>query len=351
MSTPSRPAQAGLERAGTPAGGPSWLQVVKPAPWEVVAVVAVAVLFVWLSLADTMAGRLLAPLIGIPESGSPPGFLRDLVTGVMLAVALWLNFALLRFLPFPFQVGIFWIELLLLFAAFVNSFDRDLGVWFERGRSGETNLAFLITTGAVTTIYVSLASIAVACVLAMAAALGKLSRSGPGYAISTFYISFFRGTPLLLQVYLIYLGLPQLGPEFAISAVPSGILALSLCYGAYMAEIFRAGISGVPQGQREAAMALGLWHSIIFRKIVFPQAMRLIVPPTGNQFIAMLKDSSLVSVMGVWELTKSAQVIGRRDFTVLEMLIAAAIIYWIMSICFEMVQTRIEAYYGKGDRR
>jgi polar amino acid transport system permease protein len=79
--------------------------------------------------------------------------------------------------------------------------------------------------------------------------------------------------------------------------------------------------------------------------------MRLIVPPTGNQFIAMLKDSSLVSVMGVWELTKSAQVIGRRDFTVLEMLIAAAIIYWIMSICFEMVQTRIEAYYGKGDRR
>ncbi len=113
--------------------------------------------------------------------------------------------------------------------------------------------------------------------------------------------TFFRGTPLLLQVYLIYLGLPQIG--VTLPAVPSGVIALSLCYGAYMAEIFRAGIEGVPHGQREAARALGLKEGLILRKIVLPQAMRLIVPPVGNQFIAMLKDSSLVSVMGVWELT------------------------------------------------
>src|SRR3546814_2530908 len=94
-----------------------------------------------------------------------------------------------------------------------------------------------------------------------------------------------------------------------------------------MAEIFRAGIVGVPGGQQEAAKALGLPGDLIFRKIVFPQAMRLIVPPTGNQFIAMLKDSSLVSVVGVWELTKTAQVLGKRDFHVFEFLIAAAVIY------------------------
>src|SRR5690606_8107703 len=169
------------------------------------------------------------------------------------------------------------------------------------------------------------------------------------YAISTFYISFFRGTPLLLQVVLIYTGFAQLG--FVMEAVPAGITALSLCYGAYMAEIFRAGIQGVPHGQHEAAKALGVPEGLIFRKIVFPQAMRLIVPPTGNQFIAMLKDSSLVSVVGVWELTRTAQVLGKRDFQVFEFLIAAAVIYWIMSVVFEVVQARIENHYGKGHRR
>src|SRR5690606_8838959 len=156
--------------------------------------------------------------------------------------------------------------------------------WFETSATGQTNLAYLITTGAVTTLYVSLISIGIACCFAMAAALARLSDSGPAYALSTFYISFFRGTLLLLQVYLIYLGLPQLGSQFAMSAVPSGILALSLCYGAYLAEIFRAGIEGVPHGQRDAAMALGLPKGLTFRKVIFPQAMRLIVPPTGNQF-------------------------------------------------------------------
>ena len=223
------------------------------------------------------------------------------------------------------------------------------GVIFEVGRSGVSNLSFLITTGAFTTIYVSLIAIVIACVLALLGALGKLSSNGAAYALATFYISFFRGTPLLLQVVLIYTGFAQLG--FVLEAVPAGITALALCYGAYMAEIFRAGIEGVPGGQREAAAAMGLKPALIFRKIVFPQAMRLIVPPTGNQFIAMLKDSSLVSVVGVWELTKTAQVLGKRDFQVFEFLIAAAVIYWIMSVVFEVLQSRLEAYYGKGDRR
>ncbi len=311
-----------------------------------------AVLLSAMQLAGTRAGGLFVPLLGQAAGpGGEPTFFLHIAVGVLLALVVTANIVLLRALPFPIQVAFVWIELLLLFVFLVNSFDRDLGVWFESGRSGRTNLSYLVTTGAVTTLYVSLIAILFACILALIAALGRLSKSGPAYALATFYISFFRGTPLLLQVYLIYIGLPQLGPQFAMDAVPSGILALSLCYGAYMAEIFRAGISAVPQGQHDAAMALGLKPGLTFRKIVFPQAMRLIVPPTGNQFIAMLKDSSLVSVMGVWELTKTAQIIGKRDFHVFEMLIAAAIVYWAMSICFELVQSRIERYYDKGQER
>src|SRR5690606_20029570 len=135
-------------------------------------------------------------------------------------------------------------------------FERDLGVWFQLSADGQSNLAYMITTGAVTTLYVSLISIAIACCLALVAALARLSRSGPAYAVSTFYISFFRGTPLLLQVYLIYIGLPQLGSQFAMSAVPSGILALSLCYGAYLSEIYRYGFEVVQPCQRAAANTL-----------------------------------------------------------------------------------------------
>jgi polar amino acid transport system permease protein len=327
----------------------SWLYDLKPTRADFILVVCLAVVLSWMGLGGTRVGGLFAPLFGgATGPGTEPGPALDILTGVLIAVAVWVNVAIVRLLPFRAQIVVVWIELLLLFVAFVGSFNRDLGVWFEESDTGQTNLAFLITTGAVTTLYVSLVSIVIACCLAMAAALARLSKSGPAYAVSTFYTSFFRGTPLLLQVYLIYLGLPTLGRQFALDAVPSGIIALSLCYGAYMAEIFRAGILGVPHGQRDAAMALGLPPGLTFRKIIFPQAMRLIVPPTGNQFIAMLKDSSLVSVMGVWELTKTAQIIGKRDFRVFEMLIAAAIIYWVMSICFELIQSRIERHYGKG---
>ncbi|WP_246664032.1 amino acid ABC transporter permease [Phyllobacterium sp. SYP-B3895] len=326
-----------------------WREI-RPSPGEAVVVLVLAMALAALGLGDTNLGALVAPLIGAGP-GSNAGLLLDAMTGLLIAGAVWANLILLRLLPFTVQVGVIWIELVLLFVAFIGSFDRDFGVWFQVNESGTSNIAFLITTGAVTTLYVSLISIIFASFLAMAAALGRLSNNGAAYGAAAFYISFFRGTPLLLQVYVIYIGLPQLGPQFALDAVPSGVLALSLCYGAYMAEIFRAGILGVPRGQSEAALALGLPSGLIFRKIVFPQAMRLIVPPTGNQFIAMLKDSALVSVMGVWELTKTAQIVGKRDFKVFEMLIAAALVYWVMSICLELIQSRLESYFGKGSER
>jgi polar amino acid transport system permease protein len=302
--------------------------------------VLVAVPAAAIDLTDTALGRALLPAFG-STLGVNGGILARILIGIVLGVLALLNLLVLKLLPFQWQVPLIWLELLILFLAFFASFDLSYPFIWSR-------LIYLVQ-GAGMTVYVSLVSIFFACVLALFGALARLSRSGPAFGIATFYISFFRGTPLLLQVFLIYLGLPQIG--VTLPAIPSGIIALSLCYGAYMAEIFRAGIEGVHHGQREAARALGLKEGLILRKIVLPQAMRLIVPPVGNQFIAMLKDSSLVSVMGVWELTFIARTAGRAEFRHLEMLITAALIYWLLSIVFELIQARLEVYYGKGHRR
>ncbi len=167
--------------------------------------------------------------------------------------------------------------------------------------------------------------------------------------IASFYTSFFRGVPLLAQLFLIYLGLPQIG--IIVDPVPAGIAALCLCYGAYMTEIFRAGMQSIDMGQWEASAALGVKKSLAFRKVILPQGSRIIIPPTGNSFIAMLKDSSLVSVVGVWDLMYVARAQGRPDFKVLEMLITAALIYWMLSIMLELAQTRLERHFSKSLRR
>jgi polar amino acid transport system permease protein len=234
------------------------------------------------------------------------------------------------------QIGIVWIELFLLFLAFAYSFDLKMS--FIQSRIG-----LMITQGLFTTIYISAVSIVIATVIAIVGAIAKLSNNGFAYAIASFYTSLFRGLPLLLQVYLIYKGLPQIG--FMVDAVPAGITALSLCYGAYMTEIFRAGIQSIPRGQWEASRALGFRFGLIMRKIILPQAVPIIIPPTGNQFIAMLKDSSLVSVLGVWELMYLAKTLGQRDFRHMEMLLTAAMIYWGLTIILEIIQARIEEKY------
>ena len=294
-----------------------------------------------IDLTDSLFGRALLPAI-VSTTGEEAGFLPRLIIALELAAIFVANVMAIQLLPFKARILVVWLELVLLFIAFFYSFE--LSYEFITSR-----LHLLIFTGAVTTIYISMISIVAASALALIGALARLSESGPAYAFATFYISFFRGTPLLLQVFVIYSGLPQLG--LILDAVPAGIIALSLCYGAYMAEIFRAGIQSVPAGQREAAMALGLRKGLTMRKIILPQAMRLIVPPTGNQFIAMLKDSSLVSVLGVQELMFIARKQGSAEFKHFEMLITAAVIYWIISIVFELIQARIEAYYGKGHKR
>ncbi|MBX3002177.1 MAG: amino acid ABC transporter permease [Caldilineaceae bacterium] len=208
---------------------------------------------------------------------------------------------------------------------------------------------YFIFGGVGLTILLSFLSIALATVLSLLGALGRLSKYPPAYALATFYISLIRGTPLLLQVIFFFLALPQLG--ITLTGLWAGVLALGLNYGAYMTEIMRAGIQAVDLGQREAAQAIGMTQPQIMRRIVLPQALRLVLPPIGNQFIAMLKDTSLISVTGfVWEILWRAQKVGRSNFRSLEALLIAAVFYWIITIMFSIVQGKLEGYLARGER-
>jgi polar amino acid transport system permease protein len=205
-----------------------------------------------------------------------------------------------------------------------------------------------ILTGVPVTLFVSGAAIALAIVLATLGALARISSNPIPNAIASFYVSFFRGTPLLLQILFIYLALPQAG--IVIPELPTGILALGLNYGAYMTEIFRAGIQAVPPGQREAAQSLGMSDRTTFRRIIVPQAFRIVTPAIGNDFVAMLKDSSLISAIAVQELLWRAQAAGRPTLQSMQTLLIAALVYWTMTILFSFGQSRLERRMAAGDR-
>ena len=210
------------------------------------------------------------------------------------------------------------------------------------------NFSF-IAKGIPETLKVSAASIILAMVLALLAALGRLSKIPPVYALSTFYVSLIRGTPLYLQIFFFFLALPQVG--IILPGFWAGVLALGLNYGAYMSEIFRAGLESVGKGQREAAIAIGMTPRQTLQRIILPQALRFAIPPIGNDFIAMTKDSALVASTGfVHEIMWRATKVGRATFHSLEALIIAAIFYWMMTLILTYIQSTIEARLSKGDR-
>jgi polar amino acid transport system permease protein len=223
-----------------------------------------------------------------------------------------------------------------------------------------------IVTGLWVTVFSALVSIVLATILALLGALGRLSKNPIAYGVSGFYTSFFRGTPLIVQIYLIYLALPQVGRNlhdrglipaaaeryFVLSAIFAGVAALALNYGAYMTEIFRAGIMAVGLGQTEAADALGMSFRQRMRRVVLPQAFKIIIPPTGNEFIAMIKDTALLSfIAGVvfwYDIFKRAEVSGSAGFRNLEAFIVAAAIYWLLTGIFTFFQSKLEAKISKG---
>jgi len=246
------------------------------------------------------------------------------------------------------QVWLAWLVLLCLLAAAFYGLHLDFGYVLQK-------LPYLIGVrlapngfiqGAALTLFVTACSMVFALIVALLTALGRMSKNPIAFAAATFYASLFRGTPLLVQVLIIYLALPQIG--IVLGALSSGLIALSLNYGAYLAETIRSGMMSIPAGQQDAARALAMPQWLIIWKVTAPQALRLIIPPAGAQFVSMLKDSSLVSLMGLWELNFLAQSYARSTYHYMEMLIAAALIYWAMSICFEIVQIRLERRFGKG---
>jgi polar amino acid transport system permease protein len=262
--------------------------------------------------------------------------------------------------PFRAKVAVVWLLIfaLLGFLFWAASFDND---WIR------AHVGF-IARGLIFTLAMALFGIVIAIVLALLGALGRLSRNPVAYGVSGFYTSFFRGTPLIVQLFLFYLAMPQtarhLGDKFANflptgfddffiwSTFQVGIVVLGLNYGAYMTEIFRAGIQSVSHGQSEAADALGMTYRQKMRRVVLPQAFRVVIPPTGNEFIAMMKDTALVSVLGQsiesMELFRRAQLLGAGDVKPLEALISAAGLYWALTAVFTFFQSRLERRVSKG---
>jgi polar amino acid transport system permease protein len=262
-------------------------------------------------------------------------------------------------IPFRLKVALVWAVLFALVGAlfYLSQYDTD---WMRE------NAGFIVR-GIRFTLQIALGGIVIAIVLAMLGALSRLSRNPVAYGVAGFYVSFFRGTPLIVQMFLVYLALPQissnlvlrfpeLGTNFEqrmiLEAATAGTIALGLNYGAYMAEIFRAGIQSVNIGQGEAADALGMTYWTKMRRIVLPQAMRVIIPPTGNEFIAMMKDTALVSFLGVTaaqaEIFRRAQLVGKADFKNLEAYVLAAILYWGLTALFTMLQSRLEKRMATG---
>jgi polar amino acid transport system permease protein len=198
------------------------------------------------------------------------------------------------------------------------------------------------------TLFLSITSIVFAVVLAIFGALGRLSTNPIANGVASLYVSLVRGTPLIVQIFFIFLGLPAMG--IVIPDVPTGILALSFNYGAYLTEVFRAGIQAVPGGQVEAARSLGLPERQVLRRIVLPQAIRIVTPAVANDFIAMTKDSALVSVVGVQELLWRAGAAGRPFNTTFQTIAVAAAIYWLLTIVLSFFQARLERRMAAGDR-
>ena len=262
--------------------------------------------------------------------------------------------------PFRAKVGLVWVAIfgVLGFLFWAASFDN---AWI-----GE-HIGF-IARGLVFTLIMAAGGIVLAITLALVGALGRLSRNPIAYGVSGFYTSFFRGTPLIVQLFLFYLAMPRTAQNlldkfpnflptsfddfFTWSAFQVGIVVLGLNYGAYMTEIFRAGIQSVSHGQSEAADAIGMTYRQKMRRVVLPQALRVVIPPTGNEFIAMMKDTALISILGQgiesMELFRRAQLLGNADVRPTEALVTAAALYWALTAVFTFFQSRLERRVSKG---
>ena len=212
----------------------------------------------------------------------------------------------------------------------------------------------LLLRGAWVTTYLSVLSMLLAIILGLPIAIARLFGSLPVRWAAVAYIEFFRGIPILLLLFFLYYGLPTIADayglpvSFRLSPIAAAILGFGLNYAAYEAEIYRAGIRSIPPGQWEAAASLGMGRLLTFRRIILPQAIRVILPPMTNDFIALFKDTSIVSIVAVVELTKQYQILAKSSLKYLEIGLVTALLYLILSVPLGALSRHLEHRWGKG---
>ncbi|MFC0046205.1 amino acid ABC transporter permease [Metabacillus iocasae] len=196
--------------------------------------------------------------------------------------------------------------------------------------------------GALTyTIPLTLISFTIGMILAVLTALGRLSSIKIFNIIARVYVSIIRGTPLLVQLFIIFYGLPNIG--VTLDPFPSAVIGFSLSVGAYASEIIRAAISSIPKGQWEAAYSIGMTYPKALKRVILPQAARVSIPPLSNSFISLVKDTSLASLILVTEMFRKAQEIAATNYEFLLLYSQAALLYWIMCFVLSVIQGRVEA--------
>lgn len=202
--------------------------------------------------------------------------------------------------------------------------------------------------GAWLTLQLSLGGMFFGLLLGFMLAMMRLSHFLPFSLISRFYVSIFRGTPLIAQLFMIYYGLPQFGIE--LDPMPAALIGLSLNTAAYTSETLRAAISSIEKGQWEAAASIGMTRWQALYRVILPQAGRTALPPLGNSFIGLVKDTSLAATIQVPELFRQAQLITSRTMEVFTMYLAASLIYWIIATLLSALQNRLEAHVKRQDQ-
>ncbi|WP_065649052.1 cystine ABC transporter permease [Pantoea eucrina] len=202
--------------------------------------------------------------------------------------------------------------------------------------------------GALFTLQLSIGGMFFGLLLGFILALMRLSRFWPVNWLARIYVSVFRGTPLIAQLFMIYYGLPQFGIE--LDPIPSAMIGLSLNTAAYASESLRGAIASIERGQWEAAASIGMTPWQTLRRVILPQAARTALPPLGNSFISLVKDTSLAATIQVPELFRQAQLITSRTLEVFTMYLAASLIYWIMATVLSALQNRLEAHVNRQDQ-
>lgn len=207
----------------------------------------------------------------------------------------------------------------------------------------------LLLVGAGVTIKITAMSVALGVLIGLFVGIARISTLKPIRFLAAVYVDFIRGTPLLVQIFLVYFALPALTGQ-RIDPYVAAIGACSVNSGAYVAEIFRAGIQSINAGQMEAARSLGMTWGQAMRYIIVPQAFKRVIPPLGNEFIALLKDSSLVSVIGFEELTRRGQLIIAKTYGSLEIWMSVALIYLVMTLTISRFVAYLEKRFKTDDK-